>query len=155
LKVSFNPRNPNFYEKKLPIYIENDADFHKGQPVMDLVLRGTSARPKLIFDRRELLLPVVPLNIESRAWFKVINDGYENLKFKHRILEGLGNVEITPYFPEGNSIGLGKNKIKVEVAFKSSKPISFNTKIEISDDKGNSYILPIGGTADNCLFTNF
>lgn len=30
----------------------------------------------LMFDRREVILPVVPLGIESIGMFKVINEGY-------------------------------------------------------------------------------
>ena len=49
-------------------------------------MKGEGAFPRLIFDRKEILLPVVPLDIESKCIFKVYNDGYENLNLKYKII---------------------------------------------------------------------
>jgi hypothetical protein len=43
----------------------------------------------------------------------------------------------------------------VEAYFKSHKPLSFTTRIEFSDDSGRVYVVPISGTTDNSLLTNF
>ena len=45
--------------------------------------------------------------------------------------------------------------MKVQAVFKTSKTLSFTTKIEFYDDNGRIYSLPVSGTSDNCLFTNF
>ena len=82
---------------------------------MEIIIKGEGASPKLIFDRREALLPVVPLNIDAKCVFRVINDGYENITLKHRILEELGNINLSVRFPEGKNLGITKNRLKVEV----------------------------------------
>lgn len=43
----------------------------------------------------------------------------------------------------------------MEVSFFSNKPLSFTTKIDFLDESSKIYSLPISGTTDNCLFTNF
>ena len=53
---------------------------------MDIVLRGEGSFPRLLFDRKEILLPVAPLNTESKCVFRVINDGYENLNLKCKVV---------------------------------------------------------------------
>ena len=53
---------------------------------MDIVLKGEGSFPRLVFDRKEILLPVVPLNVEAKCIFRIINDGYENLNLKCKIL---------------------------------------------------------------------
>lgn len=41
------------------------------------------------------------------------------------------------------------------MAFTAKKPMSFSTKIEFKDNNSNAYTIPVSGTADNCVFTNF
>ncbi len=41
-------------------------------------MKGTGIYPRLNFDRREVILPIVPLNIPSVCNFVLTNDGYEN-----------------------------------------------------------------------------
>ena len=45
--------------------------------------------------------------------------------------------------------------MKVEASFKFSTPLSFTTFIEFIDDEGKRFQIPISGTTDNSLFTNF
>ena len=46
-------------------------------------MKGNGSYPRLAFDRREVIIPPVPLNIPSVAYFHIVNDGYESLKLKH------------------------------------------------------------------------
>ena len=41
-------------------------------------MTGECALPRLVFDRPEIIFPIVPLNIEAKQIFKIYNDGYEN-----------------------------------------------------------------------------
>ncbi len=50
-----------------------------------MIFKGEGTYPRLIFDRKEILLPVVPLNIESKCTLRIQNDGYENLNLKYKI----------------------------------------------------------------------
>jgi hypothetical protein len=53
---------------------------------IDFNLSGESCFPKIMFDRRELIFPIVPLGITSTIVFSITNDGYENLALKHNII---------------------------------------------------------------------
>lgn len=70
-----------------------------------------------MFDRREVLLPPVPLNIESKCSFKILNDGYENLNLRHKVFGEEGNINVKLRFPEGNSVGMSKKRLRVDALF--------------------------------------
>lgn len=61
----------------------SDPDIPPTLPYVDITLGGSGAYPRLLFDKKEVILPVVPLNIQSRCSFRIINDGYENLNLKY------------------------------------------------------------------------
>ena len=46
-------------------------------------------------------------------------------------------------------------RIKIEVSFFHTKPVSFTTKLDFIDEASKVYSIPISGTTDNSLFTNF
>lgn len=154
IKASFTPQQANIYEKSIPLYID-DPELPANTPCLELKLRGEAAYPKLLFDRREILLPVTPLGLEARCQFRIINDGYENLNLQYRVMEELGNLNIHCTFPEGQTLGVGKARIRVEACFSSAKPMSFTSKLEFKDEQGKSYVIPISGTSDNSVFTTY
>lgn len=127
IKMTFNPYKVGSYGCDLPLYI-TDGEIGRAK-YMVVKVRGLAAEPRLLFDRREVIIPVSPLGIESKAVFRVINDGYENLTLKYEIIEELGNLQVELRFPEGRTIGITKNRARVEVVFKHAKPISFTTKL--------------------------
>ena len=43
----------------------------------------------------------------------------------------------------------------MEISFISAKPLSFIAKIDFSDENGRLYSLPVSGTTDNSLMTNY
>jgi len=49
---------------------------------MKIKLKGEGIFPKISFDRREILLPIVPCNVVSRCIFRIINEGYDNFNVK-------------------------------------------------------------------------
>ena len=75
-------------------------------------------------------MPVVPLNVVSKCSFKIINDGYENLNLKHNWSSETSNFYLELKFPEGQTLGVAKSKLKVDVYFSHKKPISFTTRAE-------------------------
>ena len=79
VKVGFNPYIAEYYEQKVPLYLDGDTS----KPYKEIVLRGEGAYPKMLFDRKEIILPIVPLGIPSRSTFNLINDGYENLNLRY------------------------------------------------------------------------
>lgn len=117
---------------------------------------GEGTKPRIIFDQKEVILPIVPLNIESKKIFKIKNEGFDLLKLNHRIICDSGNLPIEIKFLDGNKIGQIKQQIRIEVTMKSSKPISFTAKILFSDSyTGMEQYILVAGTTDNELLTNF
>ncbi len=106
IRVGFNPLDSGTYEKHVPFYIDNDHT----KPYTNLVLKGYGDYPNLFFERKEVILPVVPLDIESRCQFKIINDGYENLQLKYEITNDVGTLPLRLEFPEGKTLGVTKPK---------------------------------------------
>jgi hypothetical protein len=64
----------------------DDPDISSTSPYVDIILKGEGLFPRLLFDRKEIILPVVPLNIESSCIYRLINDGYDNLNIKYHII---------------------------------------------------------------------
>jgi hypothetical protein len=58
----------------VPLFLDGE----KTTPYLVIEFRGEGADAKIFFDRREIILPPVPLDIESKATFMVCHNGYEN-----------------------------------------------------------------------------
>lgn len=151
IRVTFNPLEPTDYSTDVPLYLDGETD----KPYQIIKLQGEGTEPKIFFDRREVVLPVVPLGIQTKATFLVCHNGYENLELDPKIASEVGKLPITWNFPDGNNLGVTKQKLKVEVMFSNSKPLSFTTHFDFYDDEGNKFSIPISGTTDNSLFTVF
>jgi hypothetical protein len=151
VRVTFNPLEPEEYVAKVPLYLDDEKD----KPYLLIEFRGEGADAKIFFDRREVILPTVPLDIESRASFMVCHNGYENQALNYKIANEVGKLPIKLQFPDGNNLGVTKQKVKVEASFTFSSPLSFTTFIDFFDDEGNKFSIPISGTTDNSLFTSY
>jgi hypothetical protein len=151
VRVTFNPHEPTEYVTKIPLFLDGEKDV----PYLIMELRGEGADAKIFFDRREIILPPVPLNIETKATFQVCHNGYENQELRCNIANEVGQLPIVMKYPEGKNIGVTKLKVKVEAYFKFSSPLSFTTFLDFFDDEGNKFSIPISGTTDNSIFTVF
>lgn len=102
INVSFNPVEEGCYYHKVPLFIFNEE---KGtyQQEAELRLEGEGKYPSLQFNRRELILPAVPLGIEAIGMFEVQNEGYETISLKHRF--EMCDVEGNPQISKGNLPG--------------------------------------------------
>ena len=83
----------------------------------------------LYFNKREVIMPVVPLDIETTASFRIINDGYENCNLRYQFIDDIANMGVRLSFPDGINIGITKKKIKVDLLWKFNKAISFCLKL--------------------------
>merc|ERR1719399_485822 len=166
VRAAFLPSEPTNYNAQLPVYIspprgegegEDDAALPADMERAYLYfrLKGTGTVPKLSFDRREVGLPVVPLNIRARSLFYLHNEGYESLEVKYRLPADIGRIPLSIHFPEGQLMGITKTKIPVELYFQSNKAMSFSAKIEFLDSDGGAYAIPVSGTTDNSVLTTF
>jgi len=151
VRITFNPLEAKEYVEKVPLFLDGD----KSKPYLWLEFRGEGVDAKIFFDRREIILPPVPIGVQARATFLVQYTGDENLEVKPKIATEVGKLNIELNFPEGKSLGVMKKKLKVEAVFSNKKPLSFTTHIDFYDEEGNKFPIPISGTTDNSLFTIF
>ena len=154
LQFTFAPRAQKEYKTQITLKV---TDEEGNQTTKIIKLEGEGLFPRLYFDKRELILPIVPLGIESVIAFKVKNEGYENEEI---------NAEFETY-PQGalpvkfnwlentHAVGYNKSELKCEVRFSSNKPITFTTKLVFYDKAGQQYPIIVAGTTDNCIFTNY
>lgn len=148
VRASFNPLHPVDYEEKLKLFLDQSTE-----PYLILTLRGEGAVPRISFDRRFVILPIVPLGISSRATFRINNEGYQNVELKARLPKDIGKIPLALNFPDGQSLGSTKQKIVVEVIYTGEKPFSFTSQLEFYDNEGNRFFIPVAGTSDNSLST--
>ncbi|EGR30900.1 hypothetical protein IMG5_121460 [Ichthyophthirius multifiliis] len=151
----FNPYTPDKYQKSVPLYILEDDEISEEVPYVEISLKGEAAFPRLVFDRKEIILPAVPLDVQSKCIFRIVNDGYENLNLKYKIIQDIQPINVTINWIEGKNLGITKHRIKVEALFSSKKPLSFTTRVEFIDDLDRIYSINISGTSDNSIFTNY
>ena len=113
VRVTFNPLEPLEYVVKVPLFLDGD----RSKPYLMIEFRGEGAEAKIYFDRREVILPVVPLGFPAKATFLVCHNGYENLELRPKIATEVGKLPITLNFPDGKNLGVTKQKLKVEAVF--------------------------------------
>eukprot|EP01049_Picozoa_sp_SAG25_P000345 SAG25_NODE_11_length_28117_cov_24.264901_6_plen_2767_part_00 len=149
IRVTFAPIEAVDCSFILPLRLDNNPN-HEYLPIS---VQATGCYPQLTFDRREILLPTVPVGVRSSTSFYVINEGYDNLELRYKLPADKGRVPLELEFPEKMLIGLSKERLLVEVSFASKKPMSFTAKIDFLDADGNRFSVPVTGTTDNSLFT--
>lgn len=150
LYISYKPHIPGAWSFRLPVYLDDDRENKKAE----IILKGEAAQPKIFFDRRQIIMPVVPLGIKSKLMFRIYNEGYQNVTLKVNIPDDVV-VPLKIKFPEGSALTSRKNSVLAEISFVANKSISFNIKLSFEDEHDNLYWIFCSGTADNCLLTNY
>lgn len=87
--------------------------------------------------------------------FRIINEGYDIFNIEPVISKDMGPLNVKVVLPEGKNLNISRKRLRVEILFKSDKPLSFTTKMEIVDPNSRVYSIPISGTADNCILSNY
>ena len=64
ITVSFTPSSPIEYDDAIDFYIDESK-----KPYIQLKVKGVGTMPRIIFDRREVILPLVPLGETAKATF--------------------------------------------------------------------------------------
>jgi len=158
-RCSFTPIEDMSYKSVIefiPFNEELNRYETKGK-IINLI--GEGAKPKITFDKREIILPIVPLGFESRTFLKLRNEGYGEMGLKHCFISDIGSVDhmLKAKWVSGNKIGILRNEIKLEISYKNKgeKVLSFTVFLEISDLDENKFPIYVHCTSDNCLLTNF
>lgn len=86
------------YNHKLPLFITSKK-VKDPLKYVDVVLKGTASLPMIYFNKREVIMPVVPLDVETTSSFRVINDGYENCNLKCQFLDDVANIGVKLHYP--------------------------------------------------------
>ena len=74
---------------------------------------------------------------------------------KYQFIDDVAEINVKLNFSEGSNIGITRQKLKVDLSWKFLKPMSFTLKLEFTDDMNRTFVIPVSGTADNCIFTNY
>lgn len=162
IQVSFSPcMADRTFLNTVPLHLEDErSDEPNAVPYIELEVCGKGIPPQLSFDRREIILPPVPLGVTVRAVFQVINTGFDYLDLQVRIpaneITAAVGVPLTVSFPEGQILSSAKSSLPVVVEFHALQAMAFTVTIELSDAaSGKKWGMPVTGSADNCLFSNF
>lgn len=150
--IIFKPHIPGKWKYSLPLYLDKDRDNKKAE----ILIKGEAAYPKIMFDRRHIIMPVVPLGVESRCILRVINEGFKSVRLKIRVCDDFDILPLKAEFYDGhNTMGSKRKVVKAELFFTANEPISFTAKIEVEDDDENVWDIYCSGTSDNCILTNY
>ncbi|XP_075394462.1 cilia- and flagella-associated protein 47 [Tenrec ecaudatus] len=159
ISLYFSPKMPKTYTVEVPILLnDNPVCFRK------MYITGEVKSPKLSFDPPFVFFTPVPLGVTTVVDINILPQNY----FRSSTLsiqvpsETVLEDEIFPLavkFPKGKVIQgtrFGINsKIPCQLSFRSSKPVSFFTKILFGDGNKNWFSLPVTATADNCILTTY
>mmetsp|Transcript_28943 Transcript_28943/g.66987 ORF Transcript_28943/g.66987 Transcript_28943/m.66987 type:complete len:2816 (+) Transcript_28943:96-8543(+) len=150
VNVTFCPKDSTSYSAKLHLYLDRKME---GDSYFAVELKGQGVFPCLVFDRREVILPVVPLGVTARTTLYVINQGYDNLEVTYSLPTEASRVPLSVTLPEGNMIGIAKQRLPMDIAFCSKKAMSFTARIDLMDADGKRFSVLIMGTTDNCMLS--
>ena len=88
---------------------------------MKIDMNGECIFPKITFDRKEIIMPTVPLNILSKCvinlkqTFRIFNEGYENFNLKHKFVFDYNILKLKLIYPEGKTLNVSQKKLRLEV----------------------------------------
>ena len=138
IKLSFTPHAQKEYKSQVVLRV-TDSDGN----ITDKTIRleGEGLLPRLYFDKRELILPIVPLGFESSIKFKIKNEGYENEEISYQF-ESYPQCVLPIEFnwlEKNHTIGVFKNELRGEVKMITNKPITFTTKLIFFDKEGQQF----------------
>ncbi|PRP78761.1 hypothetical protein PROFUN_00934 [Planoprotostelium fungivorum] len=152
VRVSFYPREREIYQATVPIHLDNKRE----RVLFEFEVRGEGIYPMITFDTREVVLPIVPLNVTSEVTFRIVNQGYERLDFDYKLPVDKNLIPIEIEFPEGTTLTSSNRSVPAIVRFRAvEQPLSFTSKIDFFDNGGQKFSVLVSGASDNSLLTCF
>ena len=155
LKFFFTPNETKVYESKVYISIyDKNHKLISPSPYKEITLYGEGTYPRIYFDKREIIFPIVIPGFESKVRFKIMNEGYDNTKLTYRwFCQNGPNLKVI--YLDGEEIGMLKNELRMDVLYTSNKPISFTGTLTFIDSDNRENGILVSGTCDNSLFSSF
>ncbi len=152
VEVTFTPQEAREYVIMVPLFLEGAAAAdNDGAPYLELELKGKGVPPSLAFDRRELVLPPVPLGATVQGTIYVINNGYDHCELKFGVpaneITTAVSVPLRVTLPDGEAVLTAKGRLPVVVEINADKPIAFTSLIEFSDGDGERYSISVTGVS--------
>lgn len=151
VKCSFSPMLATKFEGKVPVYLDGAAKTKNAH--LRFGVAGLGAHPRIKFDEREVRLAPTPLGVVTTRRLWLINEGFDNMGISCKLPADKLAVPLQIEWPEGQMIGIAKQRLPVDVSFESKKPLSFTATIEFLDEDGKRFPIPVSGIADNCTLT--
>uniref|UniRef100_A0AAA9SCT4 Calponin-homology (CH) domain-containing protein n=1 Tax=Bos taurus TaxID=9913 RepID=A0AAA9SCT4_BOVIN len=156
--VNFCPKQPREYTADIPIYLNDNPVCYR---MLHLV--GEIKSPKLLFVPPFVFFTPVPLDVPAVMDVNILPQNYfrDSTLSVHlspaKLLDGNEIQLLSVNFPKdrvivGSSIGINA-ALTCRLSFKSSKPVSFFTKVLFCDSRNNWFSLPVSATAENCMLT--
>ncbi|GAB5362482.1 hypothetical protein AAMO2058_000800600 [Amorphochlora amoebiformis] len=149
ITVIFNPCEPIAYRTKLQLVLGDSKTTY-----LEIPLEGWGSFPMLSFSTQEVLLPICPLGVSSRAAIKVNNCGYTSQSISYVTSGEIKDIPLKVSFPNGSTLNTRVKTLEAQLTFKSKKPVSFSTKVRFLDSDENAFPLQVIGMTDNCLLSN-
>ena len=159
VEISFQPFAPHrTLYNTIPIHLDDVAA--DAPPYLELEVMGKGIEPQLSFDRREIILPPVPIGVTVRGTFWVINTGFDYLELTMRIpaneITAAVGVPLTVSFPHGQVLSSAVERVPVEIEFHALQAMAFTVTIELGDAAtGRKWGMPVTGVADNCMLSSY
>eukprot|EP00606_Chrysophyceae_sp_TOSAG23-5_P001155 GSChrysophyteH2.ASY1.ANO1.1079.1 assembled CDS len=152
IRLTFQPQESGSFSKRLEVYITDQPS--PMIPYFTVFVRGSGVYPRLTFSQQQVTLPCVPLDVTSRAQFEVINAGYQALALSYKVSPAI-TVPLEITFPDGQDIGVSRERVRVVVSARQPAPMSWSGSIEFSDDDGERFNIQVSGSTDNSLMSNY
>lgn len=146
VSVSFVSQDVGHFVESLQVYVD-DAP-HK--PCAVVTASATAIKPRLVLDRPTIVFPPVPLGAVVKDTIQIYNEGFESIHLEYH---GESQPLVAVNFPKGNTLlSTQLRKVPVEIQFSSPKPITLNTSLLISSNRGETVEVRLCATAINTIF---
>ncbi|CAF2209937.1 unnamed protein product [Rotaria magnacalcarata] len=152
-KINFAPKKPGIYKTRIPFYTNHNQE----TPYTYIELTGELIMPNLIFEPRRLILPPVPLDIDSIGTVRIRTKGFEK-NTKLIILSHVKPIDVSyefhASFREPAIINIDKQQdFLMKICFSSNHSYSEQIIVKIIDEERNCFEYEVYVTADNSIFT--
>lgn len=147
--VSFLPKKPEAIDWLVEIVLNDN------ETILSLQLVGNVRIPTIHVDKSQVSFGMVPVG-QGPAHVHTVhvqNDGFQQQTRVEVHLSSYQSSVMTVSFPNGCIIGLGIDRIPVEIILKAAKPTNIHTMLDISVGGHKAASVTVVAAADSSLLT--